>query len=84
MRAMKNFATCRASRRLTLNNPAIVLALTACCSACASADKPASKPATKAADREMVCAARMNADRATNGRGAVNWAIYDYCMKHPD
>jgi hypothetical protein len=62
----------------------IILALTACCGACANADKPESKTETAAIDRHMVCAGRMNADHATHGHSAANWAIYDYCMKHPD
>jgi hypothetical protein len=69
-----------------LKKPVIILVLTACCSACANADKPRpeSKAATAATDRHAICAGRMNAEHAMHGHGAPNWALYDYCMKHPD
>jgi len=83
---MRNFPACRGSRRRALKIPVIVLALAACCGACASADKPQPESGAKtaAADRERVCAGRMNAEHAMHGHSSANWAIYDYCMKHPD
>ena len=56
-----------------MKRTAIILALAACCTACATTT-----------ERQRVCLSRMNAEHATHGHSAANWAVYDYCMKNPD
>ncbi|HKA44545.1 MAG TPA: hypothetical protein VKF40_21345 [Burkholderiales bacterium] len=57
----------------------IVLLATAC-GACAT-PTPAPSQTVKA-DRHGMCAARMYAARQP--RSAVNWGLYDYCMRSVD
>jgi hypothetical protein len=63
----------------------ILLPVMLCCSACAADDTrmPMAGAGAAASDRHRACVARMYADRAFRERGAVNWNLYDYCMRNP-
>lgn len=48
----------------------------------APAQKAAAPPVpTPAAELQQKCASRMYAERAGHPRGAVNWNVYDRCMR---
>jgi len=67
-----------------LKHLAAILALIACCCGCASDDKTLRVAQSDMISRQHACLGRMYAERAGRGRSAVNWAVYDYCMAHPE
>lgn len=53
-----------------------------CLGACASS-QPAAPKDPQLAQREAECRNRMYLERANRGRAAVNWNVYEMCMREP-
>jgi hypothetical protein len=51
------------------------------CGGCASAGGETSLAHPITSDMHRQCAGQMYSARTSQGRSAVNWHLYDYCMK---
>lgn len=64
----------------------VVIFVLACASGCATPDAGSASQGTNARqaatpEREARCRNLMYSERAARGRAAVNWTLYDRCMR---